>query len=324
MATLTEQLDNLYTSTWRAVRNEVSGNIFDSTPWYFWLKSKGKLRSLEGGRRIDVNLEFANSSTAAWIVKGESMSLNDAEILTTAQYNWRHLAGSIVRYLKDDLENRGKHKIVSLIEAKMTNVQMDLEDTLETALFAGSGTASNAIDGLQHLVSDTAAYATAVGGIKPSDNSWWRNKTVTMTGESFATFGLKRMRTMLNDVSKSKGNRSNPDIIISGQSPYEYYEDSLQPQQRFVDRTLLDGGFMNLSFKNVPMAFASACANTRMYFLNSNNVWLYYDPAAFFEPTEWKEVVDQPRTRAMQIYSALSNVTNRRKALGVIHTIDTE
>lgn len=323
MASLTEQLDNLYTSTWRAVRNTSADNIFDSTPWFFWLRSKGKLRPLEGGRRIDINLEFANSGTAAWIVKGESMSLNDAEILTTAQFEWRHLAGSIVRYLKDDLENRGKHKIISLIETKLNNVQMDLEDTLETSLFAGAGSASNAIDGLQHLVSDTAAYSTEVGGIKPSDNSWWENKTKDMTGESFATFGLKRMRTMNNDVSKSKGNRSSPDIIISGQNPYEFYEDSLQPQQRFVDRTLLDGGFMNLSFKNIPMAWAAACGD-RMYFLNTNHVWLHYDPAAFFEMTEWKEVVDQPRTRAAQIYSALAQVTNRRKALGVIHTIDTE
>ena len=36
MATLTEQLDNLYTTTWQNMKSVVGDNIFDATPFWFW------------------------------------------------------------------------------------------------------------------------------------------------------------------------------------------------------------------------------------------------------------------------------------------------
>lgn len=321
---LTEQIDNLYTTTWRSARSTVADNIFDHTPLLFWMRRKGKMRPMEGSRRIDVNLEYANTGSATWLTKGGEISLNDPEFLTTAQYDWRYLAGNVERFLQDDLQNRGKFQLVDLVKSKLGNVKMDLELQLETKLFAASGSSASAMDGLQLMVADDPTASTSIGGINQATHTWWANEATNMTGESFATYGLKRMRTMFNNVSKSKGEKSNPDILVSGQNPYEFYEDSLQPQYRFSSRELVDGGFMNLTFKNIPWVWSSSCADTRMYFLNTNHIWMVYDPAAYFEMTEWKEIPDQVRTRVAQIYCGLQMVTNRRKTLGVIYNIDTE
>ena len=321
MAAITEQLDTLYTTTWQSMKSKVSDQIFDATPYYFWLRSKGKLRTLAGGRWIGEPVQKAKYDETAWVVKGQAVSLSDNEILETAKFEWRYLVNSIVRFWQDDQQNRSKHQIINLMNAKMSNAKQTLIDLLETALFAGSGSASNAIDGLQHLVSDTAAYATAVGGITPSTDSWWQNKVKDMTGLSFATHGIKEMRTMLNNVSNNLGS-SRPDILLTGQTPYEYYAETMLGYYQFTDRTLVDAGFRTLEFEGIPLVWSPSCG-TRIYFLNTEHIWLYYDPAYFFEMTPFKTIPDQPHDRAAQITAALSHVTNRRRAQGVMHTIDT-
>ena len=63
---------------------------------------------------------------------------------------------------------------------------------------------------------------------------------------------------------------------------------------------------------------------TRMYFLNTDHLWLYVDPAFNFNMTPFKEIPDQAHDRTAQITLAAATVTNRRRAQGVIYNIDTE
>lgn len=323
MATLTEQLDNMYSTTWQSMQSKASDNIFDHTAFFFYLNSHGKIRKLAGGRFIAEPIIFANSSSAGWQTKAAQVALQDTEIIQIAKYDWKYMVGNVVRFWQDDQQNRGKHAIMSLMEQKLTNVQNDMRDTLSTALAAQ--TTTNGIDGLQHLVSDTAAYSTAVGGIIPSANSFWRNKTTDMNNESFATFGVNRMRTMFNNTGQNLGS-AKTDIILSGQESFEFYEDTLLGYYRFSDRSLVDAGFKALEFNGVPMIWDTKITETgsdKMYFLNTNHLWLYVDPAFFFEMTPWKVIPDQANDRTAQVMLAASFVTNRRRVQGVIHNIDT-
>ena len=40
--TITQFLDNLYTTTWQNRMEGMADNIFNATPFYFWMKDKGK------------------------------------------------------------------------------------------------------------------------------------------------------------------------------------------------------------------------------------------------------------------------------------------
>ncbi|KKK53737.1 hypothetical protein LCGC14_3091800, partial [marine sediment metagenome] len=51
------------------------------------------------------------------------VNLEDTEIVMIAKYDWSYLVGNVVRFWQDDQQNRGKHQIMSLMEAKLTNVQ---------------------------------------------------------------------------------------------------------------------------------------------------------------------------------------------------------
>lgn len=319
--TLVEALDNLYTTTWQNMKSQVADQIFDATPFYFWLKSKGKMKTVSGGRFITEPLQYAKNDNVTWIGRGGTVSLNDQEFLTVAYYEWRYLVASIVRFGVDDQKNRGKNQIINLMMAKLQNARDSLISELESRLFAGEGSSQNAMDGLLHLVQDDPTVASTVGGIDQSANSWWRNQSINMTGVSFASSGVENMRKMLNNTMNNL-KMDAPDIIVCGQQPYEFYEDNLLSYYRITNNKLGDAGFQNQVFKGIPMVWSPSCGN-RMYFLNTRFINLVYDPALFFDMTEWKAIPDQVNDRAAQIVSAMQLTVSRRRCQGVIYGIDT-
>jgi hypothetical protein len=321
VSSLTEALDNFYTTTWQNMKSNVADQIFDGTPFWFWLRDRGKLKIEQGGRFLTEPLRYAKSDRVGFIGRGGTVQLSENEFLTTAYYNWRYLVDSMVRFGVDDQQNRGRNRIISIATAKMDQSKDSLADKLESVLFAKEADEADSFLGLQDLVADDPTTGT-VGNINAATHSWWRNQVKDMTGSSFGVNGVVEMRTMLNDCGKNLRNAT-PDIIVSGQTPYEYYEDATLEQKRIVNQKLGDAGFENIQFKGIPMIWSPSCANTRMYFLNTNFLNFTYDPMMFFDMTEWKPIPDQVNDRAAQIILAGNLVTSRRRVHGVLFNINT-
>ena len=324
---LTEVLDNLYTTTWQNMKETVVDNIFDATPFWFWLKSKGKMRTVEGGRFLTEPLQYDKSDNVKWTGKGGQMPMNDQQFLTIAKYDWRYLAGSIVRFGVDDQQNRGKNEIINFMNAKMENLKNALISEMETRLAGGSGAIAAgttaefpAFDGLQTLVADVPTAE--VGGINSGTDTWWKNKVTDMTGESFATYGVTRMRTMLNNTMNNL-KMDMPDIIVTGQTPYEFYEDNVLQYYRTSNTKLGDMGFQNIEFKGIPMVWTPSIVS-RMYFLNTNFISFVYDPMMNFDLTEWKAIPNQINDRTAQIVTACAMTVSRRRCQGVIFGVATQ
>lgn len=330
MPTLQEALDNLYTTTWQNMKSTASDNIFDAVAFWFWLRRNGGLERTEGGRWIGEPLRFAKSDNVKFVQKGEGMPLVDKEFLTTARYDWRYLADSIVRFGIDDQQNRGKNQIINLARAKLDNSMDSLTDKMEEVLFDRGGDAL-AFHSLKDIVpADPTVTGATLGGIDPSTETWWRNQTTDMAGESFATFGRRRMSTMLNKCSNNRSN-DRPDIVVCSQRPWELYEATVIEQKRIVNKSLGDAQFQNIEFSGIPLIWSpkanvgGTAAGDLMYFLNTKRFMKFrFDPQMFFDMTRWKEIPNQIMDRAAQIITAGNLVTGRRRVHGVIHTIDTD
>lgn len=320
--TLSEALDNLYTTTWQNMKSKVADQIFDATPFWFWLRNHDGLESVAGGRFLTEPLRYAKSERVKFLGRGGTVSLSDQEFLTIAQYDWKYLVDSIVRFGVDDQKNRGRNQIINLMTAKLDNSRDSLIDKMETTLAADNSSDTLAFHGLQEMVPDDPTTGT-FGGIDASTHTWWRSQAKDMTGLSFAVHGQSEMRTIFNNCGNNINNDF-PNIILSGQTPYEHYEDSVIEQKRIMNKTMGDAGFESIQFKGVPMVWSPSVADTRMYFLNSRFMKFKYDPAMFFDMTEWKAIPDQVNDRAAQIITAGNFVTGRRRVHGVLHTIDTE
>lgn len=331
IATLSETLDNFYTSTWQHMKDDVADQIFDATPFWYWLKEQGKLEQIRGGRFVTEPLQFAQSDGVKWVGRGGTVTFNDFQFLTVAKFDWRYLVGNITRFGVDDQQNAGKQQIIDTAKAKMENLKNSLITEMETRLFGAGGDIvagtttedAQAFDGLQRLVQDDPTASVSVGGYDGSVDTWWKNKAVNMTGLSFATFGLPKMRTLLNDCSNNL-RQDAPDLILSGQSPYEYYEDTVLPAYRVTNRKMADMGFENIQFKGRPMVWSPSCANTRMYMLNTRFFKFFYDPALFFDLTEWKPIPNQVNDRVSHNVTACGFKISRRRCQGVLRSIDTQ
>lgn len=329
--TLTEVLDNLYTTTWYNMKDTVADQVFDAMPFWFWLKDKGKMKTQEGGRYISEPIQYDKTDNVKWIGRGGTVPLNDFQFLTATHWDWRYLVGSIVRFGIDDQQNRGRNQIINLMNSKMDNVKNSLISEFETRLAGGSGAVSvgtttedaAAFDGLQVLVADNPAAAVTVGGIDQSQAqyAYWRNKTLDMAALSFATYGVSKMRTLLNNCSNNL-KMDTPDIILSDQTSYEYYEDTVLPHYRTQNLKLADAGFQNQQFKGIPMIWSPSITQ-RMYFLNTNFINFVYDPMLFLDMTAWKDIPNQVNDRAAQIMTACSFTVSRRRCQGVLFNINT-
>ena len=325
--TLSESLDNLYTTTWQNMKSEAQDQIFDATPFWFWLKQNGGLSPEQGGRFLTVALRYAKSDNVEFVRRGSSVALSDKEFLTVGDEQWRYMVDTIVRFGIDDQQNRGKNSIMSLMQSKLDNSKDSLTDTLETRLTGTSGT--DQFLGLLDIVPDDPTVTGAtLHGIDPSVFDWWQSQTLTMASQSFATEANIRMNRLLNTCSNNR-TQDTPDIIVAGKHPFELYWENTLEQRRVTNQTLGDAGFQNIEFRGVPMIWSPvinsddiATTDGRMYFLNTRFLKFVFDPMLFFDMTRWKDIPSQVNDRTAQIILAGNLITSRRRTHGVLHSID--
>lgn len=320
--TLTEALDNLYTTTWHITKSSFTDQIFDATPFWFMLRDKGQLESKEGGKFILEPLRYAKSERVKFIGKGGTTQLSDQEFLSNALYEWKYLTDTIVRFGVDDQQNRGKQAIMSLLNAKLDTSRISLEDKMESSLLAATADVLG-WNTLPLMIPTTPAAPVTFGGIDPSTDTWWQNQATSMAGVSFAVQGHSKMRKVLNDCGQNKGSDF-PDLLLTNQTDFERYEDSLEERHRIPSSKMADAGFDSVMFKSKPLVWSPTAPAQRIYFLALKYVKFMYDPIYFFDMTAWKEIPDQVNDRAAQIVTAGNLITNRRRTLGVLHTIDTD
>jgi hypothetical protein len=320
--TRTEQLDDLYTSTWNNRKSEVTDNIFTATPTFKLLKSKGGIQlNGTGGRYLEIPLSYAKNQTVASLDKGDTISISDTKFLTVAQFEWKFVAGSIVRYYVDDAKNKSKQQHLSLVNAKIDNLERSMVDKFETMIFAdGTGNGSKDIDGLGNIVSATPTAAGTVGNINQVTYPWWQNKQAGSSG-SASVYLLSDMRTLYNNCSTGQATDL-PDMIVTTQSVYEYYEDEVNEQKQIVNQTSGDAMLITVTFKGMPLVWSSQCTAGYMYFLNSKYLGLNVDPDINMSATEWKVIPNQ-LDRVQQVVWKGNLIASRRASLGVLTGITT-
>jgi len=307
-------------------RRQIIDQIFTATPLWYLLTKKGKRTTEAGGRWIEIPLQYARNETVQFFGKGDAISIADTQPLTVARWDWKYLAGSIVRYFVDDQKNRGQAAVINMMNAKIDNLQSSLIDKLENSLFGdGTADAGKAIDGFGNIIAEVPTSGT-VAGIDRATYVWWRNNATNMTGLSASVNLRKYMSTMFNDCGRQgEGVTRFPDLIVTSQTTYEYYESECLEiaQIRIGDRTLADLGFGDLAYKGRPMTWSPALTANSMYFVNTAFLQWVADPIANFDMTEWKPIIDQPNDRVAQVVTVGNLVCSNCKRQGVLFNIDT-
>ena len=318
---LTQDLDDLYSTTWRDHRKEAIEQIFTETPlWYWFYKSKKAIEYIPGGKFIVRPLLYGRNTTFKMMHKGSTIDLSRDEKVTDAIFKWAYAAISLVRYWQEDLQNRGKYQIINQMTIEMDTAKRECTDQLEQQLF-GNG-AGDDINGLANVIVAAATGSRGtLGGVDSAVKTWWENQSVSLSGLKPSVWLDKRMRTMLNDCSKGM-KTDRPDTFVTTQDIYETIEDNTLEQHRIYNKTLGDAQFEIIEFKGKPIIWSEHAISGRLDVLNTNYIKLVIDPAANFDLTSWKDIPNQVKDRAAQICIALQCICDKRSALGCIYDIE--
>lgn len=291
---------------------EIQDAVFNRLTLFDFLSKKNRVRR-GGGTFISVPLRISANSTAASYSNYQTIDVTPQDNETSAQFLYKQYAASISLNGKEErVQNKGKYEVIDLVRTKIEDAEMSLRSALNTAMFASSP----ATQDIGSLVTSIDATS-SIGGINSTTYSFWQS-TNTTSG-SFSAQGLADMRTLWSTLEQ-KMPMSAPDLILTTTTIRDYYEASLQAQQRFSDTSLGNGSFEKLKFKSAIVDVDAQCNSGVMYFLNTDVMELVIDPDTDFKLTEWVKPANQD-ARVAQYLVALELVIKNRRKLGKLNTI---
>jgi hypothetical protein len=306
----TRTYDAVLTTTLANYRKKLYDNIFDVYPTLSWLNGKlgealrgeKRLRLLDGGETIVEHLLYEMSSAVQSYSQYQSINLTPQEGMTIARYSWRQYAAAISISGFERRVNNGDAKMIDLLESKTKQAEMSLRDRLSRDVW-GSNADGISLDGLASIVAATGT----VGGLSATTFTWW--VSTSRAGGSFVAQGLNDMRVVFNTISY--GN-DKPDFIVMPQAVFEFFEATLQPQERYTNTKAANTGFENLTFKAVPVLFDRDATAQQVTFLNSSYLNLAVHKDANLSTGKFIEPEDQDATSAKILFMGNLTTNNRR------------
>lgn len=248
-------------------------NIFDSNPLLQRHKKKS-YEKLDGGERIVVPLNYAQTSAAGWYAGADTLDTTDNDQITAAEYTWKQFFVNISISRADELKNSGDSQVLGLVKNKVKIAEKTMEDNFGTGIYS-AGTNAKSIVGMRAWMSTS----NTVGGIAQSSYSWWQPQLDAAS----TTLSIAVMQSRFNACTV---NNDAPSVIATTRALYNAYYALLQPQQRFQDSETAKGGFSSLMFNGVPVIPDSHCPASHMFFLNEDYIHLFVhkDEDMRFEP----------------------------------------
>lgn len=304
----------LLSTTLKKYRNTLTDNIHKSNAVFYQLKKNNGMREEDGGERIVEPLMYGKNSTARSYSGYESLDTTPQTGIDSAEFNWKQYSVSISISGLEERQNSGTSRIINLLEAKTTQAEMSLTESLSQGLFSdGTGNGSKNLTGFEAMVLNSGTY----GGINSATFNFWKAGVESTT----EALGLAKMRTAYNTASV--GGKDTPTLIVTTQSLFESFE-GLFTQTAISgggttfstpsegSKTMADGGFQSLQFKGVPIVWDEQCPSGTMYFLNSKHMKLVMHKDANFKTTDFVKPENQD-ARVAQIL-VMGNVTCNRRS----------
>ena len=312
----TRTVDTLFTSTWAKRKKEATAQAFLKTPFIFWLRDRGRIQNISGYRRLEIPVEYGDNDTVRWITKGDTVPITDSELITMAYEDWKYVSVSVMRWMQDEQQNRGKAAMINLVSLKLGAAERGLWEEFERVMFS-DGSGSNEPNGLQNIISTTPTTGT-IHGLNRATYPWWRNQQKTSTGAA-SLYLISDMRNCLNNVLKYSRAELKDIAIVTTQEIFELYEEEGYEIYQLTDNSLFDASFDTLKYRGRPMMWCPSAPSGNMYFINTAYLNLMTDEGYWMEMTDWKDIPNQPFDRAAQIVCAC-NMTITRPIVNVVLT----
>lgn len=295
---------SLIATTLSTYGKSLGDNIHKAIPALAWLMIKKRVTE-EGGATIVRSVVFGSNSTASFYASDDILDTTIQDNFTSAQFQWRQAAASIIVTGRIALQNAGRAQVIDYAKAQIDNALASLKETIDIKLFSSAQTGSN-ITPLPAAITNTGTY----GDINGGTNTWWQS-TLTTSG-SFAARGLSDLRTAWDNVA-IRMPAGGPDLLLSDQTSYEAYEATLVPTVRYSDVSMGDLGFQNLQYKQAIWTWDPNTGSGLIFGLNSKALELVQHQDRLFTLSKWVKPLNQDLEGAQVFWAGELTSNNRRK-----------
>ena len=266
-----------------------------------------------GGESITHRVNLGSNSTAKTLSgPWDTVTTDPSDTVRNGYANWKHYSAVVTVSDSELLMNSGNEAISSLLEFETQNALRSLADLVGDHLYTSGG--GTAVTALPTLIGNGTADA-----LNPASYAKWTSRGVSARGTaaasvsfasgSFAAQGIADMRTAWLNACEGA---IMPRVITTTYPVFAFYEGSLQPQERYTDSRMADGGFQQLQFKGAPVFPDAKVPSGEMYFLNPEYLKVRVLAGADFTPKPFIEAEQQEATLSKIMLKCNTIVLDRR------------
>jgi hypothetical protein len=228
-------------------------NVSNSNAITALLRMGGRQRVVDGGKNIATPLTYAEE-TFAWYVGTELLSRAVKETISEADYSPANAVASVTLSGPDLAKNRGRERVLNLLEGKMDNAEATMKNNITKAVY-GDGTVAKSFAGLKAMVTD--AGTGIVGGIDSTTWVFWKNQFQSIARATGLQYPALKQGLNALWMKLIRGTE-HPDLVVVDGEIYSTYESGLQENQRYADARLGALGFETLKYKQAAITFDGA------------------------------------------------------------------
>jgi hypothetical protein len=313
----------ILTTTLESRNKEFADNVSNSNALLARLNQKGNVKPVSGGNVILEELEYAENSTFQFYTGYEILDISPSDVFTAAEFDWKQASVNVTASgLEVEVQNTGKEKVIPLLEKRIQNAKRTAANQMSESIYSdGTGSAGKEVGGLQLLIADDPTTGT-VGGIDRSAaaNAFWRNQTSGDVANIDTTAATLRTEMQAMWLETSRG-RDVVDLIVTDQTLYSVFWDSLTDIQRIASDREATAGFESLKYVTADVIYDgdSGIPATHMYFLNTDYIYLRPHSSRNWTPMDKKSSVNQDAMVVPMVWAGNLTVSNSARQ-GVVWT----
>lgn len=313
-------LTEIVTTTLYKRNKELADNVSNGNALLARLNQKGNVRTVDGGRQIVEELEYAENSTFMYYSGYEVLDISPSDVFSAAVYDWKQAAVNVsASGLEVEIQNAGQEAVINLLEKRIANAIKTMRNNLSTGIYSdGTGSAGKQIGGLQALVADV--NTNTVGGINANTFSFWQNQTSGDVANIDTTAATLRSEMQDMWLECTRGPDS-PDFIVADQTLFSVFWDSLTDIQRITTADEGVAGYKSLKYVTADVFYDgdSGVPSNHMYFLNTDYIYLRPHSKRNVVPLDRKSSLNQDAMVVPIVWAGNLTCSNR-SVQGVIFT----
>lgn len=276
-------LSEIVTTTLRNRTGQTADNVTKNNALLNRLKKKGNIKTVDGGRTIVQELEYAENGTFTRYSGYEALNISPSDVFAGAEYNYAQAAVAVSMSGLEMVQNSGKEAIINLLEGRIKNAERTLTNNIAIDCYSdGTGSGGRQIGGLAYLIDSTPSTG-VVGGIDSSASiaAFWRNIAFSSSTNGGAAATSANIQSYMNQiwVQLVRGSDA-PDLIVADNNYWRLYLESLQSIQRIASSDMAEIGFSTIKYMNADVVLdggvGGGAATNTMNFINTN--YLYFRP----------------------------------------------